>query len=511
MTAFIGDSATAWYDAQVAAGKSDAQIKQYLQQYDQWDRYDYDLDGIVNEPDGYIDHFQAIHAGEEEAQAPGEDTWMIWSHRWAANQDGFGVDGPTCSGCYKLGGVQIGDTGYWIRDYTTEPENGGLGVFAHEFGHDLGLPDFYDTDPGRTDDNGAGFWTLMSSGSWLSQEGAPAGRPRTTWDPRRSSSSAGTAPTTSPSWTDSRTSRSRSPWGPRPGPRPRAPGRRRRPSRRAPARGGAGRRKHRRRLPLLGRPTRLRRHGDRSGSDRDPAGRQHAHGAGRLRHPEQLRLRLPAGLQRKAHWQNVETSLSTDTNPEGQNLGHGITGDSGGHGATWQQLTADLSAYEGTEVQLRWKYVTDLYTTYTGLMVDDLEVGDYSIAFEPSSGWDLGGFHLVENGSYEAATRATTWPRTVSTVTTTPPWRPAPTAPTTPTSTSWTTSRTRTVCWSGTPTGATPTTTPAPTRVAASRCRSTPTPPTSCGSPSPVPASWPAADCRPSTRPSTSTRPMPWR
>jgi len=51
----------------------------------------------------------------------------------------------------------------WIGDYTTEPENGGLGVFSHEFGHDLGLPDLYDTAGG---DNGTGFWTLMSGGSW---------------------------------------------------------------------------------------------------------------------------------------------------------------------------------------------------------------------------------------------------------------------------------------------------------------------------------------------------------
>ena len=53
--------------------------------------------------------------------------------------------------------------GYWIGDYTVEAENGGLGVFAHEFGHDLGLPDFYDTNAGE---NSTAFWTLMSSGSW---------------------------------------------------------------------------------------------------------------------------------------------------------------------------------------------------------------------------------------------------------------------------------------------------------------------------------------------------------
>ena len=60
--------------------------------------------------------------------------------------------------------MQLGDSGIWIGDYTTEPENGGLGVFAHEFGHDLGLPDLYDTAGG---DNGTAFWTLMSGGSWL--------------------------------------------------------------------------------------------------------------------------------------------------------------------------------------------------------------------------------------------------------------------------------------------------------------------------------------------------------
>jgi M6 family metalloprotease-like protein len=157
MRRFIQDSANAWYAQQKAQGKSDDDIKTYLRTFDQWDRFDYNKNGNFNEPDGYIDHFQAVHAGEgEEAGAP---EWAIWSHRWSVNQTRN--SGPDWN---RNGGIQVGDTGMWIRDYTTEPENGGLGVFAHEFGHDLGLPDLYDTGGGE---NGTGFWTLMSSGSWL--------------------------------------------------------------------------------------------------------------------------------------------------------------------------------------------------------------------------------------------------------------------------------------------------------------------------------------------------------
>jgi immune inhibitor A len=159
---FIEDTATAWYAAQLALGKTGAQILTYLAEFDKVDRYDFDGDGIFNEPDGYIDHFQAIHAGKgEEAGGGAQGTDAIWSHRWFVNSNGVGRTGPAGN---LSGGTQIGSTGMWIGDYTTEPENGGLGVFTHEFGHDLGLPDLYDTAGG---DNGTGFWTLMSSGSWL--------------------------------------------------------------------------------------------------------------------------------------------------------------------------------------------------------------------------------------------------------------------------------------------------------------------------------------------------------
>ena len=53
-----------------------------------------------------------------------------------------------------------------------QPENGGLGVFAHEFAHDLGLPDLYDTS-GNTGgaENNTAFWTLMSSGANIGDGG----------------------------------------------------------------------------------------------------------------------------------------------------------------------------------------------------------------------------------------------------------------------------------------------------------------------------------------------------
>ncbi|KUL38396.1 protease [Streptomyces regalis] len=158
----VSDGLSAWVAQQKAAGKTDAEIKAAVAQFDQWDRYDFDGDGNFNEADGYIDHFQIVHAGEDESAGGGaQGTDAIWAHRWYAFGTDAGATGPADN---KLGGAQIGSTGIWVGDYTIQPENGGLGVFAHEYGHDLGLPDHYDTSGGE---NSTGFWTLMSSGSWL--------------------------------------------------------------------------------------------------------------------------------------------------------------------------------------------------------------------------------------------------------------------------------------------------------------------------------------------------------
>ncbi|MFC8224696.1 immune inhibitor A domain-containing protein [Streptomyces sp. NPDC057287] len=159
----VRDGVNAWVADQKAKGRTLDQIKADLAQYDQWDRYDFDGDGNFNESDGYIDHFQLVHAGEDESAGGGvEGTNAIWAHRWYAYGTNAGATGPQGN---KAGGAEIGDTGIWVGDYTAQPENGGLGVFAHEYGHDLGLPDLYDTSGGG--ENSVGFWSLMSAGSWL--------------------------------------------------------------------------------------------------------------------------------------------------------------------------------------------------------------------------------------------------------------------------------------------------------------------------------------------------------
>ena len=162
----VSDAIKVWTQGQVAAGKTPAEIKAYLDTFDTWDRYDFDGDGNFDEPDGYIDHLQLVHAGMgEEVGGGAQGPNAVWSHRWFAYSTGLSADG-TGPAYNPNGGTRFApNVDKWVGDYTIQPENGGLGVFAHEYGHDLGLPDHYDTT--NAADNGTGFWTIMSSGSYL--------------------------------------------------------------------------------------------------------------------------------------------------------------------------------------------------------------------------------------------------------------------------------------------------------------------------------------------------------
>ncbi|WP_200944965.1 MULTISPECIES: immune inhibitor A domain-containing protein [unclassified Nocardioides] len=398
MAAFIGDSATAWYDAQVTAGKSDAQIKAYLQQFDQWDRYDSDDDGVYDEPDGYIDHFQAIHAGEgEEAGAP---PWAIWSHRSGANYDPTNATGPCApTECFNPGGVEIGDTGYWIFDYTTEPENGGLGVFAHEFGHDLGLPDYYDTETADSD-NGTGFWNLMSAGSWLSHGGATGTTPDHMGAPDKlflgwygpgnkdlaitdglaeEASEVTLGPSNHATTTGDQAVLVDLPDG------------------HAVLDG-----------PVTGSDGYYLYSGNQSSYDAlatsPPIAVPDIPSPGFSAHVAYATEKnfdyvyLQVSTDDGATWHNVETSESTDANPNGANLGHGITGGDG----SWVDLTADFTPYAGHTIRARWEYFTDGASLGAlGFVVDDIGVTDgYSTTFYDPSGWNLVKFTPVADNTY---------------------------------------------------------------------------------------------------------------
>ncbi|MEV0425279.1 immune inhibitor A domain-containing protein [Micromonospora sp. NPDC050495] len=116
--------------------------------YDIEDQGDADGDGNVNEPDGVIDHLVLVHAGEDKSGGGGaQGVYSIWAHS------------STVTGGYTIPGTKIK-----VSNYIVQPEDSGVGVFAHEYGHDLGLPDLYDTS-GNNSDSDVDFWDLMASGS----------------------------------------------------------------------------------------------------------------------------------------------------------------------------------------------------------------------------------------------------------------------------------------------------------------------------------------------------------
>ncbi|MGW0479467.1 immune inhibitor A domain-containing protein [Nonomuraea sp. NPDC003214] len=115
--------------------------------YDIEDVSDADGDGNFAEPDGVIDHLVLVHAGKDKSSDGGaEGTYAIWAHSSAV-----------------AGGYQVPGTDKKISNYIVQPEDSGVGVFAHEYGHDLGLPDLYDTSGQAS--SAVDFWDLMSSGS----------------------------------------------------------------------------------------------------------------------------------------------------------------------------------------------------------------------------------------------------------------------------------------------------------------------------------------------------------
>lgn len=103
-----------------------------------------------NDGDGFVEALIIVCAGTGGEQSGNVND--IWSHKWnitPKNVDGVKID-----------------------RYFMAPEDGRVGVMAHELGHLLcGLPDLYDTDYSS---KGTGSWDLMAGGSWNSSGNKPA-------------------------------------------------------------------------------------------------------------------------------------------------------------------------------------------------------------------------------------------------------------------------------------------------------------------------------------------------
>ncbi len=113
-----------------------------------------DFSNYDNDNDGYVDALILVHAGPG-AEYTGSDN-DIWSHQWGIMPR-------------MKDGVLI--SGYCVQpEYWQTPGDITCGVFCHELGHILGLPDLYDTDSPR-DAYGVGRWSLMGYGSWNGPSG----------------------------------------------------------------------------------------------------------------------------------------------------------------------------------------------------------------------------------------------------------------------------------------------------------------------------------------------------
>ncbi|WP_169306980.1 immune inhibitor A domain-containing protein [Ferrimonas sediminicola] len=330
-----------------------------LAEFDQEDQYDIDGDGNVDEPDGIIDHIMVFHSsiGEEAGGGYlGKDA--IWSHRYFVFDD-------------RRLPKQIPDSSYRVFGYTIQPIDAAAGVCTHEFGHDLGLPDEYDTDYSEHG-SPVGLWSLMSGGSWT-------GNP------------AGSQPSSMSAWArDYLQNRYGGNWinnqaleldqlSSTPSSHTLVS-----------AVNHIG--TNQLTLPL---PPKLESfHAPYSGK------LQYYSGAGHdLRHSAQVTLTLPAGrptLTMKAHWQieqeydylqvlvngaPLSGSYATAINTVYANLGAHYTGNSADLAdaegdAGWVTLSFDLGDYAGQEITLSMRYVTDESAGGYGFVADDLAISN---------------------------------------------------------------------------------------------------------------------------------------
>ena len=122
---------------------------------------DYDSDN-----DGFVDFVYVIHAGY--GQADGGASTTIWPHNWE-------VSSAIQSGYCTYTRAQATLDGKKLENYAISCELDhyantltGIGTLCHEFGHVLGLPDWYDTNYSTNYDNclTPNDWDVMDGGAY---------------------------------------------------------------------------------------------------------------------------------------------------------------------------------------------------------------------------------------------------------------------------------------------------------------------------------------------------------
>lgn len=137
-------------------------------------------DGVSFKPydtnnDSYCDVVIVIYAGVGEAQATWNHPEAIWPCNWdlySAYYSGSGGNGPFSPnpGDPYVNTFAVFNELHGSNDDGTTVD--GIGTFAHEFGHCLGLPDFYDSGG---DHYGLGDWDIMCLGCYNNDGFTPPG------------------------------------------------------------------------------------------------------------------------------------------------------------------------------------------------------------------------------------------------------------------------------------------------------------------------------------------------
>ncbi|MBW7996046.1 MAG: M6 family metalloprotease domain-containing protein [Candidatus Glassbacteria bacterium] len=122
-------------------------------------------DGVPNsgDDDGVVDGLIVVHSGGDAAAG---DTDNIWSHTGRLGADSVVTSDPAAGGGFIR--VDLYSILPELAGNGSSPVPGEIGVFCHEFGHQLGLVDLYPVGYNQGDDvtsNGIGIWGLMAFGT----------------------------------------------------------------------------------------------------------------------------------------------------------------------------------------------------------------------------------------------------------------------------------------------------------------------------------------------------------